>query len=56
MNDIVGTRPIRLKGVSAAEMDRRRAALSQADASSRIEGQFRSAESAAETVMRAKRA
>jgi hypothetical protein len=31
--------------ISAAEADRRRAALRQADASNRIEGQFRSPES-----------
>jgi hypothetical protein len=46
MDDIVSTRPVRSKAISEAEMERRRAALRQADASSRIEGQFRSAESA----------
>jgi hypothetical protein len=43
MDDIV-TRP-RAK-ISTAEMERRRMALRQADASNRIEGQFRSPESA----------
>lgn len=43
MDDIV-TKP-RVK-ISAADIERRREALRQADASNRIEGQFRSPESA----------
>jgi len=46
MDDIVSTRPVRSKAISAAEMGRRRQALRQADASNRIEGLFRSRESA----------
>lgn len=42
--DDVATKP-RAK-ISASEMERRRQALRQADASHRIEGQFRSSESA----------
>jgi Antitoxin VbhA len=45
MDDIVSTRPGRSKTISAAEMERRRQALRQADAGNRIEGQFRSPES-----------
>ncbi len=45
MDDLVSTRPTRSKAISAAEMERRRKALRQADASNRIEGQFRSPES-----------
>jgi len=41
MDDIVSTRPVRSKAISAAEMERRRQALRQADASNRIEGLFR---------------
>ena len=47
MDDIVSTRPGRSKPISAAEMERRRQALRQADAGNRIEGQFRSPESGA---------
>jgi hypothetical protein len=43
MDDIV-TRP--RPGISAAEIERRRVALRQADASNRIENEFRSPESA----------
>jgi hypothetical protein len=45
MDDIVNARPIRPKRISDAEMERRRKALRQADASNRIEGQFRGPES-----------
>jgi hypothetical protein len=44
MDDIINARPIRK--ISDAEMERRRKALRQADASNRIEGQFRGPESA----------
>jgi Antitoxin VbhA len=45
MDDIVSTRSIGSKRISAKEMERRRNALRQADASNRIEGQFRGPES-----------
>jgi hypothetical protein len=46
MDDIVSTRPARSNSVSDTEMERRRKALRQADASNRIEGQFRGPKSA----------
>lgn len=42
MDDITSTRPVRTRPISSAERERRREALRQADASNRIEGQFRS--------------
>lgn len=45
MDDQVTTRPATPRAISEEEMVRRRKALRQADASNRIEGQFRSPES-----------